>query len=106
MNIEQWLYSFPVRLRSLFRSDHVDDEMKEELREHLDRQIRENVARGMAADEARRLAVRAMGGMTQIEQQCRDARRVHIEHQFLKDLRDAYRQLQRTPGFSVLAILC
>ena len=32
MDIEQWLYSFPLRLRSIFHPNQVDQEMKEELR--------------------------------------------------------------------------
>jgi hypothetical protein len=48
--------------------------MKEELRVHLEQQINENSAKGMSAEEARRSAIRAMGGLTQIEQQCRAAR--------------------------------
>ena len=56
MKIEEWLYSLPHRLRSLFQSNRVDREMKEELREHLDQQIMENIRRGMPAEEARRAA--------------------------------------------------
>jgi len=106
MDIQQWLYSMPARFRSLFHSNQVDQEMKEELREHLDQQIKENIARGMSAEEARRMAVRAMGGITQIEQQCRDARGGNLLEDFVQDLRYGFRQLLRNPGFSVLAILC
>jgi macrolide transport system ATP-binding/permease protein len=106
MDIQQWLYSVPPRLRSFLRSSQVDGEMKEELREHLEQQTRENIARGMSPEEARRAAVRAMGGITQIEQRCRDARGGNIVEDFIQDLRYGFRQLLRNPGFSVLAILC
>src|SRR5579871_2537962 len=36
MSIEQWFYSLPSRLRSFFLRDQVDQEMKEELHEHLE----------------------------------------------------------------------
>jgi macrolide transport system ATP-binding/permease protein len=106
MNIEQWLYSLPRRLRSFFRARTVDEEMKEELREHLDQQIEENIVQGMSPGEARRSAVLTMGGITQIEQQCRDARGGHILEDLMQDLRYGFRQLVRNPGFSALAILC
>src|SRR5467141_2774376 len=106
MDIEQWLYSLPLRLRSFFHPNQVDQEMKEELREHLEQQIRENIAKGMSPEEARRSAVRTIGGIPQIEQQCRDARGGSVWDDFTQDLRYGFRQLLRSPGFSALAILC
>lgn len=106
MGIERWLYSFPVRLRSLFHPHQVDQELKEEIREHLEQQIEENIASGMSAEEARRAAVHSLGGITQIEQQCRDARGGNVVEDFFQDLRYGVRQLCRSPGFSALAILC
>ena len=106
MDIEQWFYSLPLRLRSFFHPNQVDQELKEELREHLEQQIKENVARGMSPEEARYSAVRTLGGITQIEQQCRDARGGSVLEDFVQDLRYGFRQLCRSPGFSALAILC
>jgi predicted permease len=106
MRFEQWLYSLPLHLRSLFHPDRVDQEMKAELREHLEQQIGENVARGMSPEEARRSAMRALGGLPQIEQQCRDARGGSFLLDLVQDLRYGFRQLARSAGFSVLAILC
>jgi macrolide transport system ATP-binding/permease protein len=106
MDVERWLYSLPVRMRTFFRPADVDEEMKEELEEHLEQQIKENIARGMSPEQARVLALRALGGITQIEQQCRDARGGNLLADFLQDLRYGFRQLCRNPGFSTLAILC
>ena len=78
MDIERWFYSLPLRLRSFFHPSQVEEELKEELREHLEEQIKENVARGMSPEEARYSAMRTLGGTTQIEQQCRDARGASI----------------------------
>lgn len=106
MNIEQWLYSLPARFRSFARGRQIDQEMKDELRQHLEQQISENVARGVSLEEARRSAILAFGGMSQLEQQCRDARGGNFLNDFLQDLRYGFRQLRRSPGFSMLAILC
>jgi predicted permease len=106
MDIAQWLYSSPLRLRSFLHPNEADEEMKEELRAHLEQQINEDIARGMSPEEARRSAMRAMGGVTQIEQQCRDARGGSLLQDFNQDLRYGFRQLIRSPGFSALAVLC
>jgi len=106
VNIEQWFYSLPLRLRSFFHPNEVDHEMKEELRAHLEQQIDENIAQGMSAEEAHRSALHAMGGLAQTEQQCRDARGGKVLQDFIQDLRYGVRQLLRRPGFSALAVLC
>jgi len=106
MDIEQWFYSLPLRLRSFFHPHQVDQELKEELREHLEQQIKENVARGMSPEDARYSALRTLGGITQIEQQCRDAHSGSVLEDLVHDLRYGFRQLCRSPGFSALAILC
>jgi len=106
MHLEEWLYSLPLRLRSFFRPNQVDEEMKEELREHLEEQIAENIAKGMSPDHARRSALLALGGLAQVEQQCRDVHGRSMVRDFVQDLRYGFRQLHRSPGFSALAVLC
>lgn len=106
MKIEQWFYSFPSRFRLFLHPNQADEEIKEELRAHLEQQINENIAKGMSAEEARRSAMRAIGWLAQIEQQCRDAQGGSVLQDFVQDLRYGFRQLRRSPGFSALAILC
>src|SRR5215471_19782649 len=106
MKLEHWLYTVPLRLRSLFGRKQVDQELSDELRQHLELQINDNLGRGMSPDEARRSAMRAMGSVTRIEQECREARRVNTIEDFFQDLRYGLRQLRRSPGFAALAILC
>jgi len=106
MKMQQWLYALPLRLRTLFRRKQVDQDLKDELRDHLELQIEQNLARGMSPEDARLWAVRALGGVTQIEERCRDARGVNFIEEFFQDLLFGLRQLRRSPGFSALAILC
>src|SRR5215831_18907229 len=104
MRLEHWVYTIPLRLRSLFRRAEVDQELAEEFRDHLDQQIAENLSRGMSPEEARYAALRAFGGVTQAEERCRETRRVNHIDKLVRDLRYGLRQLRRSPGFSILAI--
>jgi macrolide transport system ATP-binding/permease protein len=106
MGFQEWFHVLRMRARSLFRRTQVDQELKDELREHLEQQIQENISRGMSSDEARRSALLAMGGVAQIEEQCRDTRGVNIIEDLIQDLRYGLRQMTRNPWFSALAILC
>src|SRR5919197_284810 len=65
MRIERWLYTLPLRLRSLFRRDRVEDELDEELRFHIEQLTEQHIARGVPPDEARLAALRAMHGIEQ-----------------------------------------
>jgi putative ABC transport system permease protein len=106
MGFGRWLYILRLRVRSLFKRKQVDQELKDELRDHLELQIQDNLSRGMSPEEARYAALRGLGGMAQIAEQCRDTRGVNVVEDFVQDLRYGFRQLTRSPGFSALAILC
>ena len=57
----RWLRKIPLRLQSLFRGGAVDQELTEQMRFHLERQIAENLAAGMKPEEARYAALRQFG---------------------------------------------
>jgi len=102
----RWRYKLPLRLRSLFHKEEADVELSEELQFHLQNQIDEYMAGGMDAQEARRAAYRSLGGVEGVKEECREARGMNLIEDFVKDMRLGLRMLRRSPGFSVLVILC
>jgi macrolide transport system ATP-binding/permease protein len=94
------------RLAALSRRRQLEQEMDTELRSHLEMETEMNRRKGMSEEEARREARRNFGGVEQTKQLYREQRGVPMIETTLQDLRFGLRMLRRSPGFSVLAILC
>ncbi|HEV2689027.1 MAG TPA: ABC transporter permease, partial [Bryobacteraceae bacterium] len=94
-----------LRIRSLAARPRVEDELEREVRFHLEQQIEENLALGLPADEARYAALRKLGGVTQIHEECRDMRRINYLENLIQDLHYAARTLVKNPAFTAVMVL-
>src|SRR5881275_1642437 len=101
-HIRAWL----SRLFGLFRKNYRDAEMAEEMQAHIDLLAERNIAAGMLPHDARNVALREFGGVEQVKEVAREQRVWKWADEFLQDLRFGARMLVRSPGFSILAILC
>jgi len=105
VTVDRLRYIVRLRLRSLVAGASLDRELDEELRDHVDRQIAANIEHGMTPEVARTAALRAIGGVEQRKEECRDARGISVIENVLRDVRLAIRQLLKQPGFTFTAIV-
>ena len=93
-------------LDRLFRRERIEDSLEEELRFHISERAADLQRSGVPLVEAERRAKLEFGGIENYKEQCRETRRFHGMHGFFADLRFGCRMLWRSPGFSILSILC
>ncbi|HXS75454.1 MAG TPA: ABC transporter permease [Terracidiphilus sp.] len=93
------------RIADLAGSQHRDHDLDDDIAAHLDLLIHEHMANGMSESAARAAAHREFGGVTQTRETYRIQRGFPRLEQFVRDLRYASRQLRRSPGFTITAVL-
>jgi predicted permease len=94
---------FIASLRGLLVRRRIDAEILEELQDHLEREIEAHRLRGVPPEEARRLALRDLGGLTQTLESTREVRATWLDT-FWRDLHYGARLLRRSPRFTLTAL--
>src|SRR4029434_6290136 len=94
-----------LRLRALFFKSKMEDELQAELQFHLEREIEENIIRGMTPADARYAAIRNLGGVERVKEESRDVRGIRLLEEIWQDVRYGARMLFKNPGFTLVAVL-
>jgi predicted permease len=92
------------RIELLFRRKRFSEDLDEEMSFHRDQVEKELMANGMTPQEARFVASREFGNATRLKEQSHEVVGFDFET-VVQDLRFAFRQLRKNPGFAVTAIL-
>jgi predicted permease len=87
------------------RHKRMLQQLDDEIREHIETETQDNIARGMSPEEARYAAVRKFGNVTRVKEDTREVWSLVWLEQFLDDLRFGLRILRKNPGFTVVAVL-
>jgi predicted permease len=90
--------------RSLHRG-RVESDLDRELAFHLEQEAEVNRQLGLTPAEARTAAICHLGGVAQIQEECRDMRRTNYIANLARDVQYAVRTLAKTPGFTAILVL-
>ncbi len=101
----RWRDIFRMLVSSLLHHRRAESDLGDELEDHLNREIENNIRLGMSPDEARYAAQRLIGSVALFKEECRDQRSTAFLENLARDLRYAVQMLRRTPLFSAIAIL-
>ncbi len=93
------------RIANLFRRSRVDREIDAELQSHIGLRIDDNLARGMSSADARRDALLRFGNPAATKERVTAADATLSLDGLARDIRYAVRQLRRSPGFALTAIV-
>ncbi|MFI5311170.1 MAG: ADOP family duplicated permease [Gemmatimonadales bacterium] len=99
------LRSALARLAGLFTGRRSDDDLRDELRSHVEMETAENVRRGMQPGEARRQAMLASGGLAVAAEAVRDQRGLPWVESLVADFRYAVRALRHGPAFTAVVVI-
>ena len=87
------------RIRGLFFRSRMEDELREELRFHLEKETEHNLSRGMTQEEARSAALDSFGRVELVREQRREGRVNRLLENLWQDLGYGVRVLLKKPGF-------
>ncbi len=93
------------RIANLFSRSEVQQEIDEELRAHIEMRVEDNLAAGMTEAQARRDALLRFGNRTAMRERVTTADTALGLENILRDVRYALRQMRRSPGFAISAVL-
>src|ERR1017187_11044382 len=93
------------RFKNLMRRADIDREIDAELESHIALSIEDNLAAGMSPAEARRDALLRFGNAASTKERVTAADATLTLDGLVRNVRYAARQLRRSPGFALTAIL-
>jgi predicted permease len=81
------------------------DQLEQEIREHMELETQDNIARGMSPEEAHYAAARKFGNVTRVQEDAREVWSLVWLEQLWQDVRFGLRMLLKSPAFTAVAVL-
>jgi predicted permease len=99
------LRNLRLRISWLLKRSEAETDLNDELKDYIERQTEQHIARGLSRELARATALRELGGVEQLKEECRDVRRAGWLEDAWRDLLFGLRTLWHAPGFTATAVL-
>src|SRR5579872_2961141 len=87
------------------RRKKMMDELERDIREHIERETQDNIARGMSPDEARFAAQRKFGNVRRVKEETREVWYLRWAAELAQDVRFGVRMQRKSPGMTALVVL-
>lgn len=81
------------------------EDLDEDIREHIDRETEDNIARGMTPEDARCAALRKFGNVARVKEETRDVWVAAWLERLRQDVVYTLRMLRKSPAFTAVVIL-
>jgi putative ABC transport system permease protein len=101
----RWIRRVVHRLMRLVGRAPVERELDDEVNEYVRLLTEEKLASGLDPAAARRAALMEVGGVEQVKESVRSVRAGQAIEVMVRDLRQGFRSLMRTPGFTIAALV-
>jgi predicted permease len=88
----------------VIRRKHILENLDQDIREHIEAETQDNIARGMSPEDAHYAAVKKFGNVTRVKEETREVWISVWLEQLVQDVRFALRRLRKNPGFALTAI--
>lgn len=92
------------RLLALVRKPHLELELEDEIRAHLELAEQDAISRGLSQDAARREARQHFGAIEQMKEEHRDRRGIRWVQTMFRDLRHGLTSLLRAPAMTAIMV--